>query len=319
MKKALRYFYHKIRPILIRLGPNNVFMRIGTMFIMNLMCKEFETRIAFKADALEITKGRQVVRLNRNHWIYSLTISKSFQVYFDCVEPKREANRDVVDYSCIALQTFRISGLEFEVSGFPEEEKAVLDYFRWHRPREGDTVFDLGANCGLSAYYLSQCVGPTGKVYALEPDPVNFTVLLHNIQRHKLANVIPVRKAVAAATANLKFLSEGSIGSTLAHQSNRSTTGTVETVEAISLVDACATFGIPTFVKMDIEGAEIEVIAASQVFLREHPIQFAIDTNHYKNGELTSGDVEKLFRECDYEVLSSNESGFMTTWARKVA
>src|ERR1035437_8508108 len=241
MKLALRRLYHRTRPMLIRLGPNNLFMRIWTAFIMNLMCKEFGTHIAFTSDALEIIKGQEVVRLNRNHWIYSLSISKDFHIYFNCVESKREANRDIVDYSSVVLQKFRMSGLVFEVSGFPEEEKAVLDYFRWHRPQRGEMVFDLGANCGLSVYYLSQCVGPTGKVYALEPDPVNFAVLLRNIHRHKLINVIPVRKAVAATTANLKFLSEGSIGSTLAHQSNRSTTGTVETVEAISLVDACAT------------------------------------------------------------------------------
>src|SRR5438045_1307955 len=36
--------------------------------------------------------------------------------------------------------------------------------------REGDTVIDIGANWGLHTILLSQCVGRSGRVIAVEPE-----------------------------------------------------------------------------------------------------------------------------------------------------
>ena len=38
--------------------------------------------------------------------------------------------------------------------------------------RSGDIVFDIGANIGLHTGLLSRLVGPTGRVYAFEPNPL---------------------------------------------------------------------------------------------------------------------------------------------------
>lgn len=64
-------------------------------------------------------------------------------------------------------------------------------------------------------------------------------------------------------------------------------------------------------------GAEIEVLASAESYLRRHSINFALDTNHWVNGARTKDAVERLFRNCGYEAESSAKYGFMTTWARK--
>jgi FkbM family methyltransferase len=284
---------------------------------MNRIYREYGAEVTFIHGAFQVRKGNNALRVKSANWIYVLTLCREFDNYFECVQPTREGALDVVDYSRGGLQTFRLSGLQFEVSGFPEEEKVIVDYFKWHRPQPGETVYDLGANCGLSVYYLSQCVGPAGRVYAFEPDPINFQVLLRNIERHKMTNVVPVQKAISGKSGRLEFHSEGTIAATLAQHSNHPAVGKVEVVEALSLADACAQYGVPTFIKIDIEGAEVDAIAGSMDFLREHAIHFALDTCHTVNGELTAGPIEKLFRDCGYEVMSSDETGMMTTWARK--
>jgi FkbM family methyltransferase len=318
MSNPSAFLLGKTPPALIRSAPDNGLMRFGLTILINRMCRKFGTRVAFLPGAFQISKGADALRVKPINWIYGPTISRDFESFFGSVESKREGDLNVVDYSKGGLQKFRLSGLEFEVSGFPEDERMIVDYFRWHRPQLGETVFDLGANCGLSVFYLSQCVGPTGKVCAFEPDPINFAVLLRNIERHKMTNVIPLQKAISGASGKMEFHSEGTIGSSLASQSSHPSIGTVEVVEVQSLTDACAQYGIPSFIKMDIEGAEIESITASKDFLRAHAIQFAIDTCHVVNGALTAGPVEALFKECGYEVISSDESGAMTTWARKL-
>jgi len=97
----------------------------------------------------------------------------------------------------------------------------------------------------------------------------------------------------------------------------RASAGSTGNVEVISLPDACSRWGVPDFIKVDIEGAELEVLASAREFLTQHSIQFALDTNHWVNGVRTNAGVERLFAECGYEAESSEEYGFMTTWARK--
>lgn len=46
----------------------------------------------------------------------------------------------------------------------------------------GDHVLDIGANIGLHTLYLSQAVGPDGRVIAVEPDPDNLRILRNNIE-----------------------------------------------------------------------------------------------------------------------------------------
>ena len=85
----------------------------------------------------------------------------------------------------------------------------------------------------------------------------------------------------------------------------------------ISWEDACQQYGVPAFAKIDIEGSEIQVLASARSFLSKHSTQFVLDTNHWVDGVRTNKAVERLFAECGYVAESSDEFGFMTTWARK--
>jgi hypothetical protein len=98
---------------------------------------------------------------------------------------------------------------------------------------------------------------------------------------------------------------------------SRATVGQIKEVPTVSFQDACDRYGLPSFVKMDIEGSEIEVLASARSLLAEHSIQFVLDTNHWVNGVRTSSVVGAFFADRGYVSESSTEYGFMTTWARK--
>ena len=64
--------------------------------------------------------------------------------------------------------------------------------------------------------------------------------------------------------------------------------GTVSEVETITLAGACERFGVPAFIKMDIEGSEIEVLEGARELLRSASIQFALDTDHWIDRQMTT-------------------------------
>jgi FkbM family methyltransferase len=63
--------------------------------------------------------------------------------------------------------------------------------------KEGMTVVDIGAHIGSYTLLASRQVGVSGKVYAFEPNPTNFNLLLRNIKLNHINNVVAVNKAVS--------------------------------------------------------------------------------------------------------------------------
>jgi len=270
-----------------------------------------------KDGGIWLRKDKRAMILAQHHLVYAADIAGMFDTYFEPMVPEVRDGVEVLDYSQPGkLQTYRSSGLQFEMASFPEEEEAIEEYFRWYRPKAGDLVFDMGAHCGVSTYHLSKLVGPTGKVVCFEPDPGNFAILKRNIERHNLDNVVVEQAAIAGTSGQLAFNSEGTIGSSLVSLLHRESAGSIAMVEAITLAEAFERWGPPAFCKIDIEGAEVEVIASSGDLLRKHGTRFALDTNHPKpNGETTGREVETMFRSYGYEA-ESEAKPFLTTWAR---
>jgi FkbM family methyltransferase len=91
---------------------------------------------------------------------------------------------------------------------FPAWDEFLLPVFRngqtWEpqeaawlaaRVATGDTVVDVGANAGYHALRLARLVGPSGKVLAIEPEPMNFALLQANLALNGIRNVEAVQAA----------------------------------------------------------------------------------------------------------------------------
>ena len=286
-------------------------------FTMARRCRRFGVAVEKKDDSVWLRKGNKVMMLAPSHFVYSEDLAQRFDLYFSPLVPEQRDGLLVLNYSRPGmLQQYAKSGLKFEMASFPEEDEAVEEYFRWYRPQRGDLVFDMGAHCGVSAYHLSQLVGPEGRVIAFEPDPTNYALLLRNISRHNLANVVPQNVAIAGTSGKLPFNAEGTVGSSLGSLLRRESVGSRVMVDAITLEDAFEKWGAPAFCKIDIEGAEIEVLETSAKILHRCRTNFALDTNHPRaNGKTTDKEVEAMFRASGFEVASEARP-FLTTWAR---
>ena len=90
----------------------------------------------------------------------------------------------------------------------PYETKLILK-----QTKKGDVVVDVGANIGYYTILLADKVGKNGKVYAFEPDKLNFEILVKNIKANNLKNVIAVNAAVGRKNeTKVLYKSEENLG-----------------------------------------------------------------------------------------------------------
>jgi FkbM family methyltransferase len=264
--------------------------------------------------AVDVSRGSQIVRLSPRHLVFAPDVAAHFDAYWATVEAGDDAA--LRDFSVPARHFIPALGVHLWQSGLMEEVDTIQGYLAHSPPRAGETVFDLGSNCGASVFVFSKAVGPSGKVVAFEPDPLNREMLKRNVVELALRNVSVRENAVAGRSARLRFNSEGSLGAALSHVVSRAGLAEMIDVDALTLADACAAAGCaPDFIKMDVEGAEQEVIEGAREWLRSHRPRWVIDTHHRINGKFTDAAVEASLRASGYKAWTELVGGFRTTFA----
>jgi FkbM family methyltransferase len=201
-----------------------------------------------------------------------------------------------------------------EVFFFPD---ILPNYVRGVWLKSGDIVFDLGGYHGLFSIAAAVDVGPKGKVYCFEPDPVNNAIARRNLARNGIRHVEIVPKIMSGQCGQRQFVLSASFSSHIVEEGQEGEPLSA-VVESTTLWDYCAQRSIeqPNFVKADIEGAEIDLVNQNKQWIADRDIVFSIASYHRVNGEPTWRQLERIFRDLGYEVVTTHR-GHTTTIARK--
>ena len=132
----------------------------------------------------------------------------------------------------------------------------------------GDVVWDVGANIGALSLGAARIVGPTGRVVAVEPEAGCAAAIRANAARNGLT-WLEVR--AVAATDRSRPVELIVVGDTL--WTRLASSGEHELLTDRRVVPGCALDDLdappPTLVKIDVEGAELEVLAGMRRLLAE--------------------------------------------------
>ena len=127
--------------------------------------------------------------------------------------------------------------------------------------RKGMVVVDIGANIGYYTLLASHLVGREGKVFAFEPDPSNYELLLKNIEINACTNVLPVQKAIFSESGRMKlFLDKSNLGGHSLSEANVNNSSSI-IVGVTRLDDFFKNIDYKIdVVKMDVQGLEMNVL-----------------------------------------------------------
>jgi FkbM family methyltransferase len=176
--------------------------------------------------------------------------------------------------------------------------------------REGDTVWDVGANVGQFTKEFSDWVGPSGHVVAFEPVPSCFAALRERTK--DCPNVTALNVGLSDTQARLPMhLSDDPEATTHTFLATRTDTpGVIElTVDSGDELRRAHDLPVPNLLKIDVEGFEPEVLRGLDATLREPSCHSVLCEVHFalleSRGQKHAPDEIRGYL---------NERGYSTKW-----
>jgi FkbM family methyltransferase len=145
--------------------------------------------------------------------------------------------------------------------------------------KKGDVVIEAGSNIGSETVILSKLVGETGRVYGFEPNPYTFDRLKINVLINEQTNVYLSDVALGEKNDTIQFNIYPKGFCNPGMSSKYMATNITKKIDVKQqTLDSYATeHSIPKidFLKMDIQGAEIDLLNGAQKVIAQHkPIIF---------------------------------------------
>ena len=134
----------------------------------------------------------------------------------------------------------------------------------------GDACWDIGANIGFYTCLFAKLVGNKGRIIAFEPVSATNDFLRSNIHLNNFGNVTVKQVALGDAPGHHRIFLE-SPDNAEGTVSLKTTTGEHSEMIDIDAIDnLSASLPVPDFIKIDVEGYQMKVLAGGEKFFSSH-------------------------------------------------
>lgn len=163
-----------------------------------------------------------------------------------------------------------------------------LRYVARHLRTDPRDFVDVGAHVGVYTVRAALELRGSARVLAFEPNPAARAQLLENVRLNGAGNVVVSDAAVGAtggrASLHVPATPDPSFSSL---DAGRFAEGEPVEVEVTTVDDAVARHGIaPAFVKIDVEGREVDVVRGMERTLAEHRPELLVEVNERSGEEI---------------------------------
>lgn len=134
-------------------------------------------------------------------------------------------------------------------------------------------MFNVGAHVGIHAIYAARLAHPNGLIVAYEPWPENFLALQVNValNRDRCSPIVTEPKALGKTQSEVLFAAGPTDGTH--HVAKTGEPGQHRTLMTSLDAEVARLSRGPSFLLIDVEGAELDVLAGSESTLtRFHPL-----------------------------------------------
>lgn len=181
--------------------------------------------------------------------------------------------------------------------------------------QKGMTFVDVGAHVGLHVLHAGKSVEPGGKVIAFEPTPQVFQLLQRSVQLNGLGDVCAcINVAVSSSEGTATLHLADCFGHNSLYDLGEEQTAEVE-VRTASLDNLLQDSGPIDVVKIDVEGAELDVLAGMREILaanRDIMLIVEYGVPHLERARITPSEWFDAFFDHDFVMFACNDE--TNTW-----
>lgn len=143
----------------------------------------------------------------------------------------------------------------------------------------GEIVWDIGAHCGYTTLINSRAVGPAGQCIAFEPNPRNRGLLELHLRWNGISNVTVLPYAISGTDSEVSFgWEENQRASTISgHLGGVGFTVPMRHIDGLIASGEVVT---PSVLKIDVEGAELELLSGMRKLIADTPHLLVILSTH---------------------------------------
>lgn len=184
----------------------------------------------------------------------------------------------------------------------------------------GDVFYDIGANVGFFSLIAAKRVKSRGFVYSFEPVTENIKSIWQNISVNKLENIRPFEVAVGRTSGSQELLlTKWDGGASLSTSVIKpSETISKRNVRVVALDDFIRQEKLraPTFVKIDVEGSELNVLQGmSRTIAEAKPVLlFEVDDGNRDNFYRRWSELDQYVTKFGYTIVHLENSYPNLNW-----
>jgi FkbM family methyltransferase len=187
----------------------------------------------------------------------------------------------------------------------------------------GGTFVDAGAHIGRYSLMAADRVGPTGRVLAIEPSPQTWALLNEQASLNGIDWMVAIQAALGTADGSAELFGGGDAATNSLHPdwlgrmerrdlSARRPGQTVRLLSLKSLLEEAKVSQVD-LLKIDVEGAELDVLRGAEIPLRRGQIRQLVCEVH--EPQASRADLEIYLRNCGFAVKDlGNTEHVHATW-----
>lgn len=155
-------------------------------------------------------------------------------------------------------------------------------YERHHKLRQGDIVVDVGAHIGTFTLKALRTVGSSGFVVGVEPASKNFRLLSRNVAANSMQNVAIFNVGLGGepGRAELNLYKRGGENSVFKRETPPAAVEAIQ-IDTLDSIANRLSLSHVDFVKIDVEGFELEVLKGGKNVLARHHPSIAMETHSW--------------------------------------
>lgn len=189
----------------------------------------------------------------------------------------------------------------------PQVQEAIVSHLS-----EGNIFYDVGAFNGFFSLLAARRVGKGGFVYAFEPFPGNAARVRNAFAENAIANYEVIGKALSHTSERAHLFFDGDDSSPTPSLHQGQSEDTIE-IQCTTLQDFVRDNPWPDFIKVDVEGAEVEVLrGAEQLLMSDRAPTWLIEVH----GADTERDTVEQLRQAGYRTCTLHSPREERTYPR---